>query len=70
MARQGLIEVKSNDHTHNHWENMTTEEKFKSTFKDVYNNKLEERKGKNPADILQPGYDTFDFVKKQIQNDY
>ena len=70
MSRQGKIEVKTNDTSHNHWENMRPHEKFRSTFNDTFTNKLAEQKHARPDEILEPGYDTFQYVKNQIRKEY
>ena len=49
---------------------MRPHEKFRSTFNDTFTNKLAEQKRTRADEILEPGYDTFEYVKTQIRKEY
>jgi hypothetical protein len=46
---------------------MRPEEKFRSTFKDTFNNKIAEQKTTKPADCLKQGFDTFEFESSEYK---
>ena len=67
LARQGMIETKANDSSHNHWDNFRAEDKYRSTFNENFKNQIVERQKQKPADILKPGFDTFEFESSEYK---
>ena len=65
MSRQGHIPQKSNDVTHNHWNNMTSEDKYKSTNQIQFGDASKDVKRYRPAEVFKKDYDTFDYNKSE-----
>ena len=62
-----MIETKANDTSHNHWDNFRAEDKYRSTFNENFKNQIVERQKQKPADILKPGFDTFEFESSEYK---
>jgi len=65
MSKQGLIQAKRGDNKHNHFNNISIEDKFRSTFQEKFKDASKEIKKERPAEVFKSGYDTFDFQRSE-----
>ena len=65
MSKQGLIQAKRGEYKHNHFNNISSEDKFRSTFQEKFKDASKEIKKERPAEVFKSGYDTFDFAPSE-----
>ena len=64
FQRSGSIKTKANDFRHNHWDNQTKNDKFRSTFTEKFGFDELKKDIRHDGPMMK-GYDTFGFADSE-----